>query len=296
MQSPKKAEAWTILKVLRWAAPYFKERGVESPRASAEILLAHSLGLQRLDLYLQYDKPLSAEELARFKSLIKRRVKHEPVAYILGQKEFWSMELDLSPAVLIPRPETELLVEAALEVLPQAGDEKISNVLELGTGSGAIILAIASERPGHRFFASDKSPAALKTARGNAQKHGLSEKIRFFGGDWFAPLKERGIFFDLIVSNPPYICSSVMPELQPDVREYEPKTALDGGPEGLDDIRVLIQDAQKYLSPGGWLMLEIGYDQRDALISLGREAGCYENIEVKEDYGGNPRVAMMRRL
>ncbi len=297
MQNPKKAgePPWTILKILQWATPYFESRDVENPRASAEILLAHALGLRRIDLYVQYDKPLEPDELAGFKALVRRRIQREPVAYIIGEREFWSMQLKVTPDVLIPRPETELLVEKALEILSETPASSPRKILEMGTGSGAIVLALAAERPDCLFFASDRSPRALAVAQENARRHQPDMKIRFFGGDWFDPLRKGGIFFDLIISNPPYIRRDEIAGLQPEVARYEPLTALDGGPDGLDDLRHIIRAAPEWLVPGGMLLLETGSDQRQDVIRIGEDTGAYDSIRVIRDYAGLDRVAIMRR-
>ena len=208
---------WTILELLRWTTSYFKSHQVENPRASAEVLLAHALKLSRLDLYLHYDQPLDRLELDRFKSLIKRRVQREPVAYIVGKKEFWSLDLFVDKDVLIPRPETECLVEAVCQYLSAMPSASRPRILELGTGSGAIILALASQHPAQRYFATDRHFKILKLTLKNARHHQHINKIKLFAGDWFAPLRKAGRSFDLIVSNPPYIKSDGIGHLQPEI-------------------------------------------------------------------------------
>jgi release factor glutamine methyltransferase len=282
---------WHILSLLRWAESYFASHDVENPRASAEMLLAHALNLRRIDLYIRYDQPMIPDELSRFKTLIRRRADGEPVAYIVGQKEFWSLELRVTPDVLIPRPDTEILVEAAVAALPKDAGQTPLRVLELGTGSGAIISAIASERPEHYFFASDCSLKALDIARQNAQSHQLDAAICFFASDWFSALKPIP-HFDLILSNPPYIPSADIDTLQPEIRKFEPRHALDGGKDGLDAIRDIIGHAKNYLNPGGSLMLEIGYDQRKQVSEMSVSGG-YEQIRFVKDYGGHDRVIRM---
>ncbi len=284
-------QQWHILSLLKWAESYFASHDIEDPRASAEMLLAHTLKLRRIDLYIRYDQPLMSDELARFKALIIRRAAGEPVAYIMGQKGFWSLELRVTPDVLIPRPDTEILVEAAVGAIPKDGGETPLRVLELGTGSGAIIAAIASERPGHCFFASDCSIKALDIAKENARYHQLDAAICFFASDWFSALMPIPRF-DLIVSNPPYIPSADIDALQPEIRKFEPRNALDGGKDGLDAIRNIIGHAKNYLKPGGSLMLEIGYDQRMQVSEMS-ESGGYEQIRFIKDYGGHDRVGCM---
>ncbi len=286
---------WTILKVLQWTTSYFKSLRIEGPRMAAEILLAHALGLSRIDLYLRYDQPLSAEELAEYKALIKRRAKREPVAYIVGSKEFWSMELAVTTDVLIPRPETECLVEQAIERMPGVGQDIVWNVLELGTGSGAIILALAAERPQNRYFASDRSEKALRIAGKNAEKHGLADSVRFFVGDWFAPLKPEASFFNLIVSNPPYVAAGEISGLEPEVRDYEPRFALDGGSDGLASLSLLIGRASAFLKSGGYLILEMGYDQAAGVESAAKNEKAFESVEIVKDYAGLDRLAIMKK-
>lgn len=288
---------WTILRLLEWTTSYFKKHGIESPRAGAEILLAHSLGLRRIDLYLRYDQPLVADELGHFKALIKRRADREPVAYIVGTKEFWSIELTVTPDVLIPRPETECLVEAALTFLPETGEADTDfqplNVLDLGTGSGAIIMALAKERPGHFFAAADISPSALAIAAQNACNHHLEDKIAFFCADWLTSIKDSRPVFDLIVSNPPYIRSHDMAGLAPEINRYEPQKALDGGTDGLDQVRLIVAGAGNHLKPSGHLLLEIGYDQKDDVKKIVEQQGGYGRIDFISDYAGLDRVAVI---
>ena len=287
-------ETWTVLQLLKWAADYFKSHRIDPPRPIAEILLAHILGFNRVDLYIQYDRPLNLRELAAFKDVIKRRLRGEPVAYIVGERGFWSLDLHVTPDVLIPRPETEILVEKALEVLPEAGAGEPRKVLDLGTGSGAIVLALAMERPGHRFYAVDRSWTALTVAGKNARKYGLKETVHFVCADWFDGLAEKQNGFDLIVSNPPYVRRADIDELAVDVSKYEPREALDGGPDGLDLIRILVRRAPTFVRPAGWLLFEIGYDQAEGVKRLMSATGGYEEIEVIKDYCGHDRVIRAR--
>ena len=284
---------WNILKLLQWTASYFTSRSIENPRAAAEILLAHVLQVERVDLYMRHDQPLNAAELERFKELIRRRAAGEPVAYIVGSREFWSMDFAVTPAALIPRPETECLVEAALQRLEGAGQGR--SVLELGTGCGAVILALAAQKPQHAFFASDVSPAALAVARKNADTHGLETSVRFFCGSWLDPLQNRSARLDMIVSNPPYIRRSSIDRLQVEIRRFEPLTALDGGEDGLRCLEAIIAAAAGCLKPGGHLLLEIGHDQKEAVAEIIDRAGGYEDVTFTRDYGGCDRVVGMRR-
>lgn len=281
---------WTIIKLLKWTTSYFKSNGVDSPRATAEILLAYTLGIKRIDLYLRHDQPLNRRELDLFKSLIKKRTNREPVAYIVGGKEFWSMELAVSQDVLIPRPETECLVEEALSVLAKEPLCNPKRILEMGTGSGAVILAIASQMPEHLYFASDISVNAAVIAMKNAKRLGYDNKISFFCGDWFLPLRERNNLFDIIVSNPPYIRKNDIENLQPEIKRFEPIEALDGGEDGLYHIRHIIKYAHLFLNNEGNLLLEIGHDQKDAVDKIVKETGNYKQVYCRKDYSGFDRV------
>ncbi|WP_300464482.1 peptide chain release factor N(5)-glutamine methyltransferase [Desulfobacula sp.] len=285
---------WTIIKILSWTESYFKDHWVDSPRLTAEILLAYCLGIGRLDLYLQHDRPLQKNELSDFKRIIKRRIGNEPVAYITGEKGFFDSDFEVASGVLIPRPDTETIVEAALMVLnrpPESNDPK--TVLELGTGSGAIVVSLAKARPDHRYFASDISPAALSMARKNAERI-AGDTIGFFQGAWFSSLK-RQVTFDLIVSNPPYIPVNDIQHLQPEIREFEPLLALDGGRDGLDSFRSILSSAHYYLVPGGTLLLEMGFDQREGLNGLFEQYPHYASIDFIKDLAGHDRVALIKK-
>jgi release factor glutamine methyltransferase len=289
-------ETWTILKLLKWTTVYFKSHHVEHPRAAAEILLAHTMGVGRVDLYIQYDRPLEAHELEIFKGFMQRRVQREPVAYIVGKKEFWSMDLKVTPDVLIPRPETETLVEAAITIIPPEPGTAPPRIMDLGTGSGAIVLAMASERPEHSFFAVDRSEKAIAVAQDNARMHELDKALTFLQGNWFDPVHDLGRYFDVIVSNPPYISSHEFEMLPPEITQYEPREALDGGPDGLEAIRLIIKQAPNHMVAGGWLIFEIGHDQRAAVEKLIAGSGAYSDWAVIKDYSGYDRVVMTRAI
>ena len=292
--SPRVTE-WTILNLLKWATGYFTSHGIDSPRATAEILLAHLLNLKRIDLYLRFDQPLLKSELSEFKFLIKRRVNREPVAYITGKKEFWSLELTVNPNVLIPRPDTETLVETALNCLQPADTSPDSAgwVLELGTGSGAIVLALATERPSYRYIATDIALKALDIARANARRHHLDSAVQFIAGNWLDPFSPAKPIFDMIVSNPPYIPSGDIPGLQPEVNRFEPILALDGQSDGLDAIRKILFSAHPLLKPQGVLLLEMGFDQKSTVTTLIQNCGHYPHFHFKKDYAGHDRVVVI---
>ncbi len=286
---------WTVLELVKWTAGYFNKHRLDSARSAAEILLAYSLGVRRIDLYLNHDQPLSDAELRQFKALIKRRVAHEPLAYITGTREFWSLDLSVNPSVLIPRPETECLVEAVLPFL-EAADGTTRRVLDLGTGSGAVVIALAHEYPEHRYVAMDRSLAALRTARNNAATHRLAHCIDWFCGDWDTALAPGREPFDLIVSNPPYIRSRDLDGLQAEIRQHEPNLALDGSADGLRCLRRIIGAAHRFLKIGGRVALEMGYDQAGDVRSIAKGLGCYGPVQVVKDYSGLDRVAVMEKV
>jgi len=281
------AETWTVLKVLEWTAGHLQQKGVDSPRLDAELLLAEVLQLDRVGLYLNYDRPLQAEELAAYRERVRRRAGREPLQYILGHCEFWSLPLTVSPAVLVPRADTEVLVEEALKRCPERG-----RVLDVGTGSGAIALALASEKPQLQVAGLDASDAALAVARENAAALGLAGRVAMVQGDLFA-LPDGP--WELLVSNPPYIPTAELAGLMPEVRDFEPRGALDGGADGLDCYRALAGQAATLLVPGGWLLVEVGQGQADAVAALFAAAGLME-IAVRNDYAGIPRVVSARKL
>jgi release factor glutamine methyltransferase len=294
-------EHWTILEILKWTNGYFRDKGVQEPRASAEVLLAHLLGLSRLDLYLRYDQPLSPGELARFRQLVVRRRAGEPVAYLTGHKEFWSLTFLVTPDVLIPRPETEVLVAAALQAaktMEEAAGRPPQTEpcwgLELGVGSGAVVVALARELPGWRWTALDLSAAALALARENARRHAVLERLRLLRANLLSAFKP-GEHFSLMVANLPYVPRGEWEQLPGDIKDYEPREALLGGEDGLSVIRPLAARAHHYLSPGGWLILEVGAGQAGPVLALLKETRAYDRVETLPDYQGILRVVQGRR-
>ena len=282
---------WTILEVLKWTTARFTERGLPTPRLDAELLAAHALALVRVQLYAQFDRPLEAAELAVLRELVKRRQAGEPVAYITGKKEFWSLELLVDPRVLVPRPDTETAVEEALALLPaDLPTDRPARIADVATGSGALALALAKERPRAEVMATDVSPDALAVAAANAARLGLA--VTFRQGDLLAPLRELPPF-DLVVANLPYIPTAALVALAPEVQR-EPRLALDGGADGLVIVRRLIADAGAVLVPGGALVLEIGEGQAAATAEACRAAGLCD-VRIKRDLGGIERVVSGRR-
>ena len=277
--------SWTILEVLQWTTARFQERGLGSPRLDAELLAAHAFGLTRVQLYTQFDRPLLGPELAAFRELVKRRQAGEPVAYLTGRKEFWSLDLAVDKRVLIPRPDTETTVEEALDRLRARPAEQPPRIADVGTGSGAIALALAKNLPQAAVFACDVSPDALAVARDNALRLGLA--VTFLEGNLAEPLRAHGPF-DLIAANLPYVRAGDIAGLAPEVRS-EPWLALDGGDDGLDLVRALVAAAPELLAPGGALVLEIGEGQAAATAALCRAAGL-EDVRARADLGGIDRV------
>ncbi len=256
--------------------------------ADAALLLAHALGKPRSWLFAHADDALGEADAAHFEGLLARRAAGEPVAYLTGSRGFWTLELTVTPATLVPRPETELLVELALARLPADAPVRVA---DLGTGSGAIALAIAKERPRAQVLATDASSEALAVARGNADRNGIGN-VAFRHGSWLQPLGEAA--FDLIASNPPYIADGDPHLAQGDLR-FEPPMALSCGPDGLDAIRTIIRDAPACLRPGGWLLLEHGWEQGEALRALLAEAGFVE-VGTERDLEQRDRISLGRRL
>ena len=284
MSAPDRS-VWTVLSLLRWTTDYFAGKGIETGRLDAECLLAHALGTERLRLYVDFEKPVAADERARFRELVRRRAEDRvPVAHLLGEKEFWSLPLRVSGDVLVPRPDTETLVQAALDRLPDPEAEL--RILDLGTGSGAVALALAQERPKAFVTAVDCSPAALGLAADNAERLGLGARLRFLEGDLFAPV--AGERFDAVVSNPPYVAEGARAELPPELA-HEPPAALFAGPDGTACLRRIVAAAPVHLLPGGLLALELDPQQADTVKGWLAEAG-FEETRTHRDLAGRIRA------
>lgn len=285
------AQRWTVLSLLQWGSDYLKAKGLDEPRLTVDLLLAHVLSLPRLNLYLQFDRPLSADELSRFKSLFKRRLTREPLQYIIGETEFMGLRVRVTPDVLVPRPETELLAERAIEDLKNRS-AGARNVLEIGTGSGNLVLAIARFVPDARVLSIDVSEAALAVARENLRAHAI-EMVELAAMDVFSDRLD-GRTFDVIVSNPPYISLAEFAELQPEVRDFEPRLATTDGADGLRVIRRIIELAGNALRPGGSLLLEVAYDQSRPVTALLAQRGLGA-VRWYDDHAGIPRVVCAQR-
>jgi len=277
----------TVLRLLRRAADHLKSRHISEPRASAELLLGHVLGLDRLSLYLNAERPLEAGELEGFSKCLERRLRAEPIQYITGTQEFWSLTFTVTPNVLIPRPETELLVEALLDFARVTRAEQM-RLMDVGTGSGAVAVAAARELPKAVVVAGDLSLPALEVARENARRHQVSERITFLCADLFCGLGRT--LFDAVVTNPPYVKSSDFSRLPREIRDYEPRHALDGGEDGLQTIRAVIERAPDFLRSGGILALEMGAGQAEAVGALVSRSNRYRARHILKDYSAIDRV------
>ena len=289
--APQAPTVWTIKALLAWTTTFLKEKGHAEARLEAEILLAHVLECKRVDLFVRFDELPTDAQRAKFRELIQRRVGGWPVAYLVGSRAFYMLNFDVDPAVLIPRSDTETLVLEALKRLkPLAAPE----VLDVGTGSGCIAISLAHQKKDARVTATDVSPDALAVAQKNAAKCGVADRLTFLQGDLFAALP-AGRTFDLIASNPPYIAQSEFASLGADVRDHEPRIALDGGPDGLAFYRRIANGATPFLKPCGSLLLEIGYTQEAAVRGLLAERPELEVGATLKDMGGHPRVVTAKK-
>ncbi|NBO92321.1 MAG: peptide chain release factor N(5)-glutamine methyltransferase [Planctomycetia bacterium] len=283
-------QPWTIRRLLDWTKSFLAGKGVDSPRLEAELLLGHALGCPKIALYTRYEEIPSVTQRAAFKDLVQQRITGRPVAYLLGKKEFYSLEFEVGPSVLIPRPDSEWLVaetEALVKCLPTAA------VLDLGTGSGCLAVAIAVRVKSAAITAVDISREAVEIASRNATKHKVSDRVRIVQGDLFGPIGSDTAF-DVILSNPPYIPSADVQNLDPGVRNFEPHLALDGGPDGFTIINRLLEQAPAVLKPGGAILIEIGHDQADEARRRFAAGGWSIDREVK-DNAGHVRVLRGRR-
>ena len=285
-----RSKTWTVLDLLRWTTGHFKDHGIESPRLDAEVLLAHVLEVRRLDLYLKFEQPVMSAERAQYREIIQRRVSERvPVSILVGEKEFWSRNFRVTSDVLTPRPDTETLVEAALERMPDTG--RAYRVLELGTGSGAIALSLALERPSAQITATDISAEALQISKENAEELQVGDSVVFLEGSLFEPVS--GPLFDLIVSNPPYLAEKDAAQLPAELK-HEPEVALFGGADGYQVLRPLAAEVAERLSPGGWVLLEMDPAQVETVAQWLADSGL-EEVEPVRDLAGRERVLVARR-
>ncbi|MGF0128153.1 peptide chain release factor N(5)-glutamine methyltransferase [Selenomonas bovis] len=279
-------ELWTIGRILKWTEQYFKQKNIESPRLDAEVLLSHILGRERIYLYVHFDEPLEPAELARYREAIKQRVQRVPVAYIIGEKEFMGLTFKVTEDTLVPRPDTEILVQAAIERLRARGDAP--RFADIGTGTGAICLSVLHFLPKAQADTVDISPAARAVAEENAAALEVADRVTFHTGDLLAPL--AGQCYDAILSNPPYIPDGDIAALAPEVRLKEPHTALAGGRDGLDFYRRLTSDAPALLKDGGFLAVEVGIHQAAPVAALA--VPSFSRTEILKDYAGIERVVI----
>ena len=286
---------WTIQKLLNWTTEYFTDKGIDSPRLSAELLLCYVLTTERIKLYTQFDKPVAKQHLDRLHELVKRCAEYEPLAYITGKTEFYSLQLNITTDCMIPRPETELLVERAVEFLRTRKTQQF--VCDLCTGCGCIAVAIALNYPDAGIIATDISGAALKTAAINVEKYHLDDRIKLLCGDLFDPVipqLDTGKF-DLIVCNPPYVSTAEFQALDKTIKDHEPKLALFAGVDGLDIYRRIVEKVYDFLKPDAALMLEIGYSQGQAVRELLEQTGCFTETKIEKDFHNNDRIVTARK-
>ncbi len=291
-ETPPPTEEWTVRRVLEWTIGHLKKHGSDSARLDAEVLLAHARGCARIMLYTAYDEVLPDAVRQKMRELVKRRANAEPVAYLVGMKEFYSLPFEVNREVLIPRPDTELLVMEALRLTKELPSPTF---LELGVGSGCISTAIAANHKSARLVGVEIHPPTMDVAQRNLERHKVAGRVELRAGDLFGPLK-KGELFDVLVSNPPYIPSAEIETLDPTVRLHEPHRALDGGADGLDLIRRIAQEAPAFVRPGGWVLIEFTPEQADAIQALFRQPGSgFEDVAIVADLGHQPRVLRARR-
>lgn len=289
-------EAISVRQALQEGAESLFRMGVESARIDAELLLGMVLGQKREGLYLSGDRLLKTGERSLFYQALRRRGQREPLAYITGEREFWSLDFIVTPHVLVPRPETECLVEVALELAKQSDRNLPLKILDLGTGSGAVAVSLATELGDSQVWATDLSTEVLGIAEVNSDRHRVRERIRFLEGDLFEPFAVDPVFFHLVVSNPPYVLRGEIGNLPPEIRDWEPRLALDGGLDGLDLYRRIVEQGHYYLADGGLMVLEIGACMGEEVSRLFARLNCYSTTTVYRDYAGRDRVVVARKL
>ncbi len=290
MQETRDKRIWTVLSLLQWGTDYLNEKGIENPRLTIELLLGHALKSKRIDLYTGFDKPISQSELMQFKTLLQRRLTYEPIQYILGETEFMGLSFVVDRRVLVPRPETEVLVEEAITLTQKIGPQLTFSVLDIGTGCGNIAVSLAKFIKNATVTAIDNSREALEVARINIDRHDVENRVRLIVHDIFGPPGELARTpFDLILSNPPYISKEEANTLPPEILQFEPKQAVIEGGDGLSFYRRISESAANLLKKGGWILVEIAYNQDPAVGSIFSSAG-FQNIQLIRDYDGNNRV------
>ncbi|WP_279223290.1 peptide chain release factor N(5)-glutamine methyltransferase [Megamonas hypermegale] len=281
-----KKDVWTISSLLNWTVNYFKSKNIQSARLDAEVLLSHVLRQERIYLYVHFDEPMEQNELSKFREYVKKRAQHVPIAYIIGEREFMGLPFKVTKDTLIPRPDTEILVE---NVLNNVDKDKEIEIVDIGTGSGAIILSLLVNLPNAQGKTVDISSKAIEVAKENAVNLQVNDRCEFFVGDLFAPLNDNK--FDLIVSNPPYIPQKDIATLEDDVKEYEPVSALTDGGDGLSYYRRLLSEGKAYIKENGFIALEIGIYQSEDVKQIAMDNG-WKNIKIIKDYAGIDRVVL----
>ncbi len=288
---------WTIQRLLEWTPAFFQKKGLDQPRLSAELLLAHVLGVARIKLYTDYQKVVDEKKLAAYRELVRRAAEQEPIAYLTGRAHFFNLEFEVNGDVLIPRPDTETLVENVLQTVRHTSGLENPRVLDLCTGSGCVAAAIAANLKSATVLGVDISPAAVAVARRNVERLALADRVRIEQGDLYEPVGgavDAGPF-DLIVANPPYIATTQLDSLEPTVRNFEPLASLDGGIDGLMLHRRILDRAADHLRPGGSVFLEIAFDQGPAAREMAAGRSEFEEARILKDYGGRDRVLMLAR-
>lgn len=291
------SRSWTIGELLKVTAGYLKDKQIENPRLTSEVLLSHQLNISRIAIYLNLDQPLNDSEISGYRELVRRRLLREPVQYITGLQEFWSLEFKVDPKVLIPRPESEILIEEAIALFETTSDheDQTHKILDMGTGCGALAIALAKEIRNSQIWATDLSQGAVNIARQNAEKHGVLDKIEFSQGNLWQPLMDEGATFNLIVSNPPYVKAEEYNHLPPEVRDHEPRIALDGGKGGVYYIQKIIEGSPDFLDPGGWLLLEMSPDQTSRALKMLASTDAFENMSQIKDYSHRYRAVCAQK-
>ncbi len=297
---------WTVGRLLEWTQQFFEKKGIAQPRLEAEILLAHALGTERIGLYLAYERQVEADARARFREWVRRRAEGEPTRYLVGGCEFMSLAFKIGPGCLIPRAETELVVE---EVMARCGKTRgrapaaegasagaAVAVIDLCTGCGCVAVSVAVHVPESNVVATDNSASALEIARANAAAHGVADRVAFLEGDLYEALEAAGAApADFLVANPPYVAEAEWETLQPEIRNHEPREALVAGPEGTEVIERIVKGAPAYLKPAGTLLVEIGAGQGPAVQDMAAQVRGLEGIEIRKDYAGHDRMLVARR-
>ncbi len=292
---PSSQEVWTVALILKTVADYLRDKGCETPRLDAEVLLSHVLGANRVELYTGYDRPLVPVELEGYRALVKRRAAGEPAAYLVGHKEFYSLDFRVGPGVLVPRPETEFLVSAAIEEAKSRGEPL--RAADIGTGSACVAVSLAVFASNCEVVATERSPVAAEFARKNVIAHDVQERVTVTEGELFEPLRRMGLAGKLavVVSNPPYIAGSEFDSLPATVRNYEPREALVAGEGGTECHERIVKEAPDFLVPGGLLALEVGAGQFEKVAQTAGDTGFFGEPRALEDYGGIKRVFLVRR-